>query len=337
MKISKSAGYALIALSYLGGWTWMNYDATKNDIAITQEAITIEIEKGDSFAKLTDKLVAQNVAIKPFWFKVLGLTSGAKKKIKKGEYELNKGLTAPEMISLFVQGKTKQHAITFPEGLNFKAVRQTLDSNPFVEHTLKSDQIHDIVKQLAIAQNHPEGVFFPDTYFFEKHTTDVAILKRAYTKMQQVLAQEWQQRDENISLKTAYQALVLASIIEKETAATNERAQISGVFNRRLEQDMMLQTDPTVIYGMGEDYHGDIKRSDLQNPTPYNTYTFRGLPPTPIAMPGQAAIHAALHPDTGDAIYFVAKGDGGHVFSSTLEAHNAAVNMYQRHKAEENL
>ena len=155
--------------------------------------------------------------------------------------------------------------------------------------------------------------------------------------MQHVLAQEWQQRDESISLKTAYQALVLASIIEKETAATNERAQISGVFNRRLEQDMMLQTDPTVIYGMGEDYHGDIKRSDLQNPTPYNTYTFRGLPPTPIAMPGQAAIHAALHPDTGDAIYFVAKGDGGHVFSSTLEAHNAAVNMYQRHKAEENL
>ncbi len=337
MQISKTASYALIAFSYFGGWAWMNYDAVLHKVAITQETLTIDIEKGDSFAKLTDRLVAQQVDINPFWFKVLGLTSGAKKKIKKGEYELTKGLTAPEMIALFVQGKTKQHAITFPEGINFQTVRQILTANPYVEHTLKGAQIHELVKQLGISQNHPEGVFFPDTYFFEKHTTDVAILKRAYIKMQQVLAQEWQQRDENLPLKTAYQALVLASIIEKETAAPAERAQISGVFNRRLEQDMMLQTDPTVIYGMGADYHGDIKRSDLQNPTPYNTYTFRGLPPTPISMPGQAAIHAALHPDAGESLYFVAKGDGTHVFSSTLEAHNAAVSLYQRHKTEESL
>ena len=194
--------------------------------------------------------------------------------------------------------------------------------------------MYDVYKQLGISQNHPEGLFFPDTYFFEKHTTDVAILKRAYTKMQIILAQEWQGRAANLPITTPYQAICLASIIEKETASPFERAQISGVFSRRLQQNMMLQTDPTVIYGMGETYQGNIKTADLKNPTPYNTYTFKGLPPTPIAMAGREAIHAALHPDASEALFFVAKGDGTHVFSANLDAHNAAVETYQRHKNE---
>jgi UPF0755 protein len=178
-----------------------------------------------------------------------------------------------------------------------------------------------------------EGVFFPDTYFFEKNTTDLAILKRAFNKMQSVLQQEWQNRAQYLAVQTPYQALILASIIEKETAASAERPLISGVFTRRLQTGMLLQTDPTVIYGMGENYHGNISSENLITATPYNTYKIKGLPPTPIAMPGREAIFAALHPDTSNnSIYFVARGDGTHQFSATLDEHNRAVNTWQRKK-----
>ncbi len=334
MQLNKIAGYTLIMLSYVGGWAWMDYDSTLNNPAVFENPVTIEIEKGENLKQITEKLVEQHVAIKPFWFKVIAWKDDANKKIKSGEYELPVNSTAPQILALFVQGKVKQHAITFPEGWNFKQIRQELDKNPYLEHTLQNTPNETIVTTLGISQNHPEGLFFPDTYFFEKHTSDEALLKRAYGKMQVVLAEEWQNRAENLPLTTPYQALILASIIEKETAAPTERAQIAGVFSRRLQQDMMLQTDPTVIYGMGDAYQGDIKTTDLQNQTPYNTYTFKGLPPTPIAMAGRDAIHAALHPDASEALYFVAKGDGTHVFSATLEAHNAAVEQYQRHKNE---
>jgi UPF0755 protein len=213
-------------------------------------------------------------------------------------------------------------------------MRLAIEKNSNIEHTLDGVNNEVLMQKLGASEKHPEGLFFPDTYFFEKHTSDAAILKRAYDKMQVVLNEEWQTKAENLTLTTPYQALILASIVEKETAAPFERPQIAGVFTRRLQQNMMLQTDPTVIYGMGETYLGDIKKTDLQTPTPYNTYTFKGLPPTPIAMAGRDAIHAALHPDTSEALYFVAKGDGTHVFSATLEAHNVAVETYQRHKNE---
>jgi len=335
MQVNKIAGYALIGLSYVGAWIWMDYESAISSPTIFDKPMILEIEKGESFKQVTNKLIAQNVKIKPFWFKLLAKKTGANTKIKSGEYELSKGITAPEILALFVSGKVKQHAITFPEGWNFKQIRQTLDVNPYLEHTLQTVPLETIVTKLGISQHHPEGLFFPDTYFFEKHTTDAAILKRAYGKMQSVLAEEWKGRAANLPITTPYQVVCLASIIEKETAAPFERPQIAGVFSRRLQQDMMLQTDPTVIYGMGESYQGDIKTADLQNPTPYNTYTFKGLPPTPIAMPGRAAIHAALHPDESENIFFVAKGDGTHVFSANLDAHNAAVDMYQRHKTPE--
>jgi UPF0755 protein len=332
MQLNKFAGYALIGFSYVGGWIWMDYESTVNNPAVFEKAVTFEIGKGDSLSKITEKLVAQNVQIKPFWFKLIAKKNGDNKKIKSGEYEIAPNSTAPQILALFVSGKVKQHAITFPEGWNFKQIRQELDKNPNVQHTLQNVSFEKIPTKLGISQNHPEGLFFPDTYFFEKHTTDTAILKRAYGKMQLVLAEEWQNRAENLPLTTPYQALILASIVEKETAAPFERAKISGVFTRRLQQNMMLQTDPTVIYGMGDSYQGDIKTADLQNPTPYNTYTFKGLPPTPIAMAGREAIHAALHPDSGESIYFVSKGNGTHVFSTNLEEHNTAVEMYQKHQ-----
>jgi UPF0755 protein len=332
MQLNKIAGYTLIGLSYIGGWIWMDYESAISNPTVFDKSVTIEIEKGENLKQITDKLVAQNVKIKPFWFKFLAKRNGANKKIKSGEYELAANITAPKILDLFVSGKVKQHAITFPEGWNFKQLRQELDKNPYLEHTLQNVSFEAIPTKLGISQNHPEGLFFPDTYFFAKHTSDAAILKRAYSKMQVVLAEEWQGRADNLPLTTPYQALILASIIEKETAAPFERPQIAGVFSRRLQQNMMLQTDPTVIYGMGDLYQGNIHHEDLQTPTPYNTYTFKGLPPTPIAMTGRAAIHAALHPDESEALFFVAKGDGTHIFSATLEAHNAAIETYQRHK-----
>lgn len=335
MQLNKIVGYTLIGLSYIGGWIWMDYESAINNPTIFDKPVTIEIEKGENLQKITEKLVAQNVRIKPFWFKFLAKRNGTNKKIKSGEYELPKNITIPEMLNLFVSGKVKQHQITFPEGWNFKQLRQELDKNPNLEHTLQNTPFEQIPTKLGISQNHPEGLFFPDTYFFEKRTSDVAILKRAYIKMQIVLAEEWQNRAENLPLATPYQALILASIIEKETAVPFERPQIAGVFTRRLQQNMMLQTDPTVIYGMGDLYQGDIKTADLQNPTLYNTYTFKGLPPTPIAMAGLESIHAALHPDASDTLFFVAKGDGTHVFSANLDAHNAAVDTYQKAKKHE--
>lgn len=192
--------------------------------------------------------------------------------------------------------------------------------------------VERLMQTLGSEYKHPEGLFFPDTYFFEKGTTDIALLKTAYDKMKLVLEQEWKDKEQNLPLETPYQALILASIVEKETGASEERAQIAGVFTRRLQKGMLLQTDPTVIYGMGDSYKGNIRSKDLRQATAYNTYVITGLPPTPIAMPGQQAIHAALHPLKGKSLYFVAKGngEGTHVFSATLREHNNAVNKYQR-------
>lgn len=319
-------------LFFSGAWLWMDYQCAANTPVVIDDPVTVEIEKGDSFSRITDKLIAKDLAIRPFWFKVLALHDHAFKKIKTGEYELSTGLTMPGILALFVLGKTKQYSITFPEGWSFQQILRKLGTNPNLRHTLKDVDGYALMAALDANAGHPEGEFFPDTYFFEKHTTDIALLKRAHAKMQAVIQQEWLKKDGNLPFKTPYEALILASIVEKETAAKAERAMIAGVFIRRLKQDMPLQTDPTVIYGMGEGYLGDITSKDLMTATPYNTYLFKGLPPTPIAMPGHDAIAAVLHPDQGGNLYFVSRGDGTHVFSATLEDHNAAVDNYQRKK-----
>jgi UPF0755 protein len=313
-------------------WAWLDFQSAKKTPVVGSQPVLIEIEKGDSFQQITNKLIAQEIAINSFWFKIIATQNNAFKKLKIGEYELTPGLTMPGILALFVSGKTKQYAITFPEGWSFQQIFQEIEKNQNLEHTITNVKDEILCSQIGINSKSLEGELFPDTYFFEKHTSDVALLTRAYEKMQSVLQQEWQKRDENVPFKTPYEALILASIVEKETGVKTERPMIAGVFIRRLEQDMKLQTDPTVIYGMGGNYHGDITYQDLKAATAYNTYVNKGLPPTPIAMPGREAIVAVLHPDHSDSLYFVARGDGSHVFSSSLKAHNLAVNTFQRKK-----
>ncbi len=326
------AGGVLLALIIVSGWAWRDFKSALMTPAVVGKPVVIEINKGDSFNQITDKLLAQNVDVKPLWFKVFAVSEDAVKKLKTGEYELASGLTLPEILAVFVQGKTKQYAITFPEGWSFKEILLEIKNNPNLGHTLQQVDYKALMVQLGADVKQPEGLFFPDTYFFEKHTTDVALLKRAYDKMQLVLKQEWQEKAEALPFTTPYEALILASIVEKETAVVAERPLIAGLFIRRLQAGMLLQTDPTVIYGMGDSYQGDIAYKDLKAATPYNTYIIKGLPPTPIAMPGRAAIYAVLHPYNSNNLYFVARGDGTHQFSATLKDHNLAVNNFQRKK-----
>ena len=320
-----------VVLLMLLAWLGMGYYRTINT-PVTQHDLVVEIEKGDSFDKIIQKLLAQQLAIDPFWFKAIAFQKRLTNKLKAGEYELPTGLTSPQILAMFSEGRAKKYAITFPEGWRLKEIFLEIEKNPYLKQTTPKLTTADLTTTLGIDRKNPEGWFFPDTYYFEKNATDVSILKRAYGKMQSVLEKEWQSKDTNLPYKNAYEALIMASIVEKETGAKSERAMIAGVFVRRLEKAMLLQTDPTVIYGMGDQYKGNIRATDLTKSTPYNTYVIAGLPPTPIAMPGQDAIHAALHPDKHDKLYFVAKGDGSHQFSATLNEHNQAVNSFQKHK-----
>lgn len=319
----------LMVAGLLLAWSGMHYHIIQKKVVVLENT-TLEINKGDSLDVIIKNLRAQNIAIDPFWFKLFAHRNHLDRILKVGEYVLTKGLTAADILDLLVSGKTRQYSITFPEGWGFKQMYQAIKGNANLQHTLTDAELKDVMKHIGSDQTHPEGQFFPDTYFFEKNTSDVELLKRAHDKMQSLLSTEWQKRDKTVPLENPYQALIMASIIEKETGAAEERKQISGVFARRLKKGMLLQTDPTVIYGMGDAYHGDIRREDLREPTPYNTYVNKGLPPTPIALPGKEAIVAALHPADGDALFFVARGNGHHAFSATLDEHERYVDRYQR-------
>ncbi len=314
------------------GWLWQRYQQVINDVIVTQRGLVVEVVKGDSLNVIARKLSEQLDGFDPYAFKLLAYHQKVVNLLKAGEYELTPGMKLPDILASLVAGKSKQYSITFPEGWTFRQIRQAIADNPNIKQTLTGMDPQQIMQRLGSETLHPEGLFFPETYFFEKNSSDFALLKRAYRKMQSVLEQEWNDREKALPLKNRYQALILASIIEKETGVGGERKPIAGVFIRRLRKGMLLQTDPTVIYGMGERYQGNIRRRDLRTPTPYNTYIIKGLPPTPIAMPGQAAVHAALHPADGKSLYFVARGDGSHQFSATLREHNNAVNKYQRRR-----
>ncbi|NOT84069.1 MAG: endolytic transglycosylase MltG [Methylococcaceae bacterium] len=311
-------------------WGWFTYSNALEKSIVNQQTIVVEIPKGASFNQIIERLQQQHIEIEPFWFKAIAYRYNLAGKLKAGEYELTKGLTTLAALRQFAEGKVKHYALTFPEGWTFKDMLKLLADTPKLDHLLTSKKLPEILKMVGIDKPNAEGWFFPDTYSFTKGTSDIAILKKAYLKMQATLDQEWQQKQPGLPLKDAYQALTLASIIEKETGIASERGQISGVFTRRLQKGMLLQTDPTVIYGMGDAYQGNIRSKDLKAATPYNTYVITGLPPSPIAMPGREAIYAALHPVAGNSLYFVAKGGGGHLFSESLAAHNDAVNKYQR-------
>lgn len=319
----------LMVLGLVSIWAGMHYQLILKKPVVMTETV-IEIKKGDTLESVVKNLRAQQVTVNRLWFRLFAYRKNLDHLLKVGEYVLAKGSTAADILQQLTDGKTRKYSITFPEGWSFKQVFNTIKNNPNLQHTLTDNQLEELMAQIGSDKNHPEGLFFPDTYFFEKNTSDVDLLKRAHDRMQAVLNDEWQKRDKAVPLENPYEALILASIVEKETGAGEERKQIAGVFARRLRKGMLLQTDPTVIYGMGDDYHGDIRHKDLREHTPYNTYIIEGLPPTPIAMPGKQAIVAALHPDHGDALFFVARGNGRHAFSSTLAEHEKYVDQYQR-------
>jgi UPF0755 protein len=250
-------------------------------------------------------------------------------RIQAGTYRIMTGTTPPALLKQIVEGRVAQFGLTLVEGWNIYQVMDAIERSDSLKHTLRGMSNAQIMERLGRPAEHPEGRFFPETYKFPKGLTDLAFLQRAYRLMEERLAYEWEQREPGLPYKSPYEALIMASIVEKETGLASERRQIAGVFVRRLKKGMRLQTDPTVIYGLGVGFDGNLRRRDLLADNPYNTYRKAGLPPTPIAMPGADAIHAALHPAPGNALYFVARGDGSHHFSATLEEHNGAVIKYQ--------
>lgn len=250
-------------------------------------------------------------------------------KIKAGEYQIPVGTTPQQFLEILVSGKPLQHSLTLPPGWNFRQVMAAVHQHPALKHTLVNLTPEEIMTRLGFSTEHPEGRFYPDTYHFPTGMSDVEFLRRAYQMMEKELKTVWQKRRADLPLKSAYEALILASIVEKETAAPEERPLIAGVFIRRLNKKMLLQTDPTVIYALGETFDGNIRKQDLSIDNPYNTYRYKGLPPTPIAMPGQAALEAVINPAEGDALFFVAKGNGYHHFSTSEQEHECAVIEYQ--------
>ncbi len=305
----------------------MNY--LQQPLQLPQQEVIYTVANGSSLNRVLVELQAQQILHKPFWLKLYARLK-ERTVIKAGEYRLEQGITPLGILNALNRGDVIQYQVTLVEGWTFRQALQVLHSQEKLDKQLLELPDDVILQRLGIEEVHPEGLFFPDTYQYHAGVSDVAILKRAYQAMQQILDEEWQQRAENLPYNNAYEALIMASIVEKETGAPEEREEIAGVFVRRLQKKMRLQTDPTVIYGIGDAYTGNITRKHLSEPTPYNTYVIKGLPPTPIALPGRAAIHATLHPAPGSTLYFVAMGDGYHYFSETLEEHTKAVRKYQR-------
>ncbi len=301
-------------------------------LTLTQP-VTINLQSGSSIRAVASQLQQKKLLQNINYFILWGRLHGQSTRLQAGEYVLENGQTLAEFLQRMVDGDVVQHAITLIEGYTFAQMMTAIRQNPYLEHTLKDLSDDEIMKKLGYAGEHPEGRFFPDTYYILNGMKDVQLLQRAYESMQAVLAEEWENREEGLPFENAYEALILASIVEKESAIAAERPLIAGVFINRLNKKMRLQTDPTVIYGI-ENYDGNIRYKDLRKDTPYNTYTRHGLTPTPIAMPGRGAIHAVMHPDKTDKLYFVAYGDGSgrHVFSSNLKDHEKAVDKYQRKK-----
>ncbi len=300
-----------------------------------EQPFLFEIPHGMSLRTLAQELTALGVLDHPYYFLALAYLRGDAGRVKAGEYEISPGTTPAALLDKLVKNQVYQRSVTLIEGWTTAQILAALAKDDRLVGKLEGATPQDLMAALGRAGQHPEGRFFPDTYRFTKGTSDLDILGRAAQAMDRVLAEEWRERAPGLPLESPDQALVLASIIEKETGQASERHTIAGVFIRRLQLGMRLQTDPTVIYGLGAAFDGDLRRADLTRDTPYNTYTRHGLPPTPIALPGRAAIHAALHPAAGDSLYFVAKGDGGHWFSATLEEHQQAVRRYQLGQAAE--
>jgi UPF0755 protein len=294
------------------------------------ETIPFTVSAGSGVRGAAQELARSGVPVQPVLLEALARLTGKGSRIKAGSYELEAGTSPQRLIEQLVRGEFAQHSLVVIEGWTFRQMRQAIADNAALKHDTANLSDAELLAKVAPAYQQPEGLFFPDTYLFAKGASDLQIYKRAHALMQKKLDEGWANRAPDLPYKAPYEALVMASIVEKETGQKADRDLIAGVFVNRLRKGMLLQTDPTVIYGMGDSYRGNIRKRDLQTDTPYNTYTRAGLPPTPIALPGAAALAAALNPARTDALYFVARGDGSSHFSDSLGEHNKAVNKYQR-------
>jgi UPF0755 protein len=315
----------LVGLAIVGGgylyWAWHH--------SLLPGSEEYLVKPGTPLRALARELSVRGVLPEPYSLIALAYLRGQSRLLKAGEYRFTNGMTASELLDQVVAGRVIEYPLVLVEGWNFEQVRRAIAAAPKLVHTLEGLPAEEVMRKLGYPTLHPEGRFFPDTYYYSAGHTDVAVLQRAFERMRARLVQEWERRASDLPYRSMDEALVMASIVEKETGRPDERTLIAGVFVNRLRKGMRLQTDPTVIYGLGAGYDGNIRAKDLRRDTPYNTYTRSGLPPTPIAMPGGEALAAAMRPAQTDALYFVSRGDGSHVFSATLKEHNAAVIKYQ--------
>lgn len=316
----------LAALTLAGGLAWYG----NQPLEIESLPKDINVTPGTRLRTLSEMLEREGVVGNAQMFWLLGRMLGKGGSLKAGVYTLDRPVTPLALYAKFERGEVSQAIVQFIEGWNWREVRAELAAQPLLKNDSAAMSDAEIMRAIGAEESHPEGLLFPDTYFYAPNSSDIPVLRRAYRRQHEKLMAAWANRAPGLPYRTPYEALIMASIVEKETGTASERPQIAGVFLNRLKRGMRLQTDPTVIYGLGERFDGNLHKIDLQHDTPYNTYTRAGLPPTPIAMPSEASILAALNPAKTDALYFVARGDGTHVFSSTLEAHNRAVNRYQK-------
>lgn len=314
----------LAALTAWGTWWW----AMQRAVPMSEPTVDYMVESGMGPRQIARQMAQAGIDVHEDSFVLLARYSEADKRLQAGAYQAEQGDTLWTLLQRMVEGNMMQTRITFVEGWTFAQMLQQIRNHPQIKQTLADSSQEAILADLALEFTHPEGLFHPDTYVFVPGTTDLEILRRAYEAQQQLVEELWAQRDADLPLDTPYEALVLASIVEKETGRAEDRARIAGVFINRLRVGMLLQTDPTVIYGMGARYQGRIRKRDLQTDTPWNTYTRPGLPPTPIALPSKASLLAVLQPEEHDYYYFVARGDGSSEFSKNLAQHNRAVAKY---------
>jgi len=331
-------GTLLIILFLTIYWFWLDYkEFQKTDIQFSDSELVLEIKKGWGVGHLAHYLQLKGKITSTTYLKILSKQYPELSKIKVGEYQLPSSIKPLALLALLTDGDVIQYSFQIVEGQNkWEIINHLLNQHPALNIELnesenKNNKLvfeNQLMKKLGLTSNSIEGWLFPETYHYSKGDTAFSLIKRSVNKMQNILADEWVNREQGLPIKTPYEALILASIIEKETGVLPERERVSGVFIRRLQKNMRLQTDPTVIYGIGENFNGDITWKDLKTPTPYNTRIIKGLPPTPIASPSRASIYAALHPAHEEVLYFVADGSGGHHFSKTLKEHNRAVNRW---------
>lgn len=319
----------LICLGVSAYWLSAELDRALGGSLRLESQTNYLVEPGTNIARIARDLSGRRILDRPVYLVWHARMSGKSASIKAGEYALSPGMTAVEMLDLFVSGRVVQRSFTIVEGWTFQQLFDAIRNSPHLGNTLKDRSAASVMSQIGHPEEHPEGRFLPNTYHFPKGTTDREFLARAYDTMAKYLQDAWNARDLGLPLASPYEALILASIVEKETAVEAERTRVAGVFLKRLGKGMRLQTDPTVIYGLGAAFDGNLRRRDLRTDTPYNTYTRKGLPPTPIANPGSASIDAVLHPNIDGSLYFVAIGDGSHHFSTTYEEHAKAVLKYQ--------